>query len=408
MEITVSISLGMETIKDGRLWFHFRHNRQIASFEYDQKWLWHAEKFALEPSLKLTKGVFHTGKDINLFGAIGDSAPDRWGRILMRRAANRKAQLQKSMPKTLLEIDYLLGVNDEARQGALRFSLTSNEDLFLAENNNVNVPPLIELPRLLTATEKFIDDDINDEELRLLLAPGSSLGGARPKASIKDINGNLAIAKFPKKDDEFNFVIWEAVALTLAKNAGIKVPEYRLEKINAKAVLIINRFDRESNERIPFISAMSMLGAQDHEQHSYLEIAYALAQHGAKPTEDMKELWRRIIFSIMISNTDDHLRNHGFLYERYQGWRLSPAYDLNPTPIEIAPRVLTTTIDFFDTETSLKKALKLAKEFRLEQDEALAIINDVRIAVQKWRSLASDFGLTKSECDRMSSAFLVE
>ena len=234
------------------------------------------------------------------------------------------------------------------------------------------------MPKLLSATERLIADHESTEDLRLLLAPGSSLGGARPKASIRDFDGSLAIAKFPRKDDEFNIVVWEELTLTLAENAGIKVPKHRLETILGKSVLIITRFDRDDAHRIPFLSAMSMLGAHDNEQHSYLEMAYALAQNGASPEEDMKELWRRIVFTIMVSNTDDHLRNHGFIYERYKGWRLSPAYDINPTPLEVAPHILTTSIDFNGNTASLEAAMQVAKEFRLKKEEAL-------LSLKKWR-----------------------
>lgn len=405
-EILVSISLGSENIHIGKLWFHVRGHKESASFEYDKEWLDHPEKFALEPALKLTEGAFHTGQGISLFGAIGDSAPDRWGRVLMRRSEASKAKEQNRAPRALFEIDYLLGVNDEARQGALRFSISPDENVFLSFKQKTNIPPLVDLPKLLSATERFIADNESSEDLRLLLAPGSSLGGARPKASIRDKDGSLAIAKFPKKDDEFNVVVWEAVTLTLAKQAGIRVPLYRLETICEKSVLIISRFDRKDGERIPFLSSMSMLGARDNEQHSYLEMAYALVQNGASPEEDMKELWRRIVFTIMVSNTDDHLRNHGFIYERHKGWRLSPAYDINPTPIEIAPRILTTSIDFYDNSASLETAMRVAKDFRLKKEEALFIIKEVASAVEQWRSVASEFGLSKRECDRMSSAFV--
>ncbi|MCD8542488.1 MAG: HipA domain-containing protein [Gammaproteobacteria bacterium] len=175
------------------------------------------------------------------------------------------------------------------------------------------------------------------------------------------------MAKFQRYDDEFNTVVWEAVTLTLAKKAGIRVPRHRLVTILGKPVLIISRFDRDAGDRIPFLSAMSMLGAHDNEQHSYLEMAYALAQNGASPEEDIKELWRRIVFTIMVSNTDDHLRNHGFIYERHKGWRLSPAYDINPTPLEIGSHVLTTSIDFTDNTASLETAMRVAKEFRLKK-----------------------------------------
>ena len=199
-----------------------------------------------------------------------------------------------------------------------------------------------------------------------------------------------------------------SLMLTLAKKAGIRVSSCRLETILEKPVLIISRFDRKDEQRIPFLSAMSMLGSEDNQQHSYLEMVYALAQHGASPEEDMKELWRRIVFTIMVSNTDDHLRNHGFIYERYKGWRLSPAYDINPTPIEIAPRILTTLIDFYDNSASLETAMNVAKDFRLKKEEALFIIQEVSAAVAQWRVVASEFGLSKRECDRMSSAFVYE
>jgi len=404
-EVIVSISLGNENVRIGKLWFHVRKGRESASFEYDKKWLQHPEKFTLEPALKLTEGAFHTKTGMSIFGAIGDSAPDRWGRVLMRRAETARAKSENTAPITLFEIDYLLGVNDEARQGALRFSVEPFDTVFLKPKDKAAIPPLIYLPKLLLATERFISDDESAEDLKLLLAPGSSLGGARPKASVRDKDGSLAIAKFPRKDDEFNVVLWEAVALTLSKNAGIKVPLWRLETILKKPVLIIKRFDRNDGQRIPFLSAMSMLGAQDNEQHSYIEIAYALAQNGAAPEEDMAELWRRIVFTVMISNTDDHLRNHGFVYERYKGWRLSPAYDMNPTPIELKAHVLATAIDFDDTSASLETAMAVAKDFRLSKNKAHEIIKEIGTAVKQWRLVASEFGLSKRECDRMASAF---
>ena len=201
-------------------------------------------------------------------------------------------------------------------------------------------------------------------------------------------------------------VTWEAVALALAESAAIQVPLWRLETVLGKPVLIIKRFDRGAHgERIPFLSAMSMLGAEDSEQRSYLEIAYALAQNGAAPEEDMAELWRRIVFTVMIANTDDHLRNHGFVYERYRGWRLSPVYDINPTPIEIKPRVLSTAIDFDDTSASLETAMSVARDFRLSKTRAREIIEEVRAAVAQWRQVAARLGLSKLACDKMASAF---
>ena len=234
-QMHVSIELGNETFKVGKLWFHQRGGRQSASFEYEQAWLKHSEKFALDPALQLTEGAFHTTPDQILFGAIGDSSPDRWGRVLMRRAESVRAKSTREATRTLSEADYLLGVNDEARQGALRFSLEDGGS-YLTQKEKENIPPLIDLPKLLSATERYLNDDETAEDLKILLASGSSLGGARPKASVRDKDGHLAIAKFPKKDDAFNVVVWEAVALTLAEKAGITTAEGRLETIMDKPV----------------------------------------------------------------------------------------------------------------------------------------------------------------------------
>ena len=389
----------------GRLWSRTRKGRDSATFGYDKDWLAHPERFSLEPALKLGPGPFHTSSDKPLFGAIGDSAPDRWGRVLMRRAERRRAEREGTVPRTLREIDYLLMVDDEAREGALRFSDREGAP-FLAEPEPIKIPPLIELPLLLFAVEHVLNDTDSDEDLRLLLAPGSSLGGARPKASVRDRDGHLAIAKFPNKGDEVDAVVWEAVALTLAAKAGIAVPAWRLETVGDKSVLLLRRFDREQGIRIPFVSAMSMLDARDNEARSYLEFVDILRQHGAAPKEDMHALWRRIVFSILISNTDDHLRNHGFLWAGPAGWRLSPAYDLNPVPIDIKPRVLTTAIDLDDGTASLKLALDVASYFELGSREAAAqIAAEVGKAVATWRKVAAKLGLTAAEIDRMASAF---
>ena len=388
----------------GRLWGRMRKNKESATFEYDLTWLDHPDHFSLEPALKLGPGPFHTPSDKPLFGAIGDSAPDRWGRVLMRRAERRRAEREGTTPRTLSEIDYLLMVDDEARQGALRFAEHEGGP-FLAEHGPTKIPPLIELPRLLSATERVLADSDTDEDLRLLLAPGSSLGGARPKASVRDRDGSLAIAKFPHQGDEINTVLWEAVALTLAAKAGVPVPEWRLETAADKPVLLSRRFDRAGKTRIPFLSAMSMLGANDGETRSYLEFVDALRQSGAAPKQDMHALWRRIALSILISNTDDHLRNHGFLYAGPAGWRLAPAYDLNPVPTDIKPRVLATAIDLDDGTASLRTLLEVASYFELSPDEAHQIAAQVGRAVTTWRKVAAKLGIAATEIDRMASAF---
>ncbi len=388
----------------GRLWGRSSRGKEGVSFQYEQSWLNFKERFSLEPALQLNEGIYHTGADQSIFGSIGDSAPDRWGRVLMRRVATRSARALNKPLRTLTEIDYLLGVYDEARQGSLRFSETLGGP-FLQHSDSPPIPPLIELPKLLSATEKLLEDKESDEDLRLLLAPGSSLGGARPKASIRDKDGQLAIAKFPRKDDEYSTVLWEAVALQLASKAGICVPEWRIEPIANKPTLIVRRFDRKFTKRIPFLSAMSMIGAQDNEEHSYLEIVDAIRQHGAHPQRDMVELWKRIVFSILISNTDDHLRNHGFLYERFRGWTLSPLYDVNPTPIQLKPRILTTAIDLYDGTASLSLALSVAKDYGVDEKQAVQIIREVGNAVNTWRKEAKLFHISSAEIERMASAF---
>jgi serine/threonine-protein kinase HipA len=322
----------------------------------------------------------------------------------MRRATRRHAEREPEVPRTLTEVDYLLMVDDEARQGALRFAKREGGP-FLAAHGPANIPPLIALPRLLAAAEHVLSGTDDDEDLRLLLAPGSSLGGARPKASVRDRAGHLAIAKFPNRTDEVSTVLWEAVALTLAAKAGVSVSPWRLENVAGKPVLLLRRFDREAGTRLPFLSAMSMLDAKDNEAHSYLELVDVLRRHGAAPKEDMHALWRRIVFSILISNTDDHLRNHGFLWAGPAGWRLSPAYDLNPVPADIKPRVLTTAIDLDDSTASLELAMGVAPYFELQANDANRTAAQVGRAVAKWRKEAAKLGIAQAEIARMSSAF---
>jgi serine/threonine-protein kinase HipA len=388
----------------GKLWFRSWNGRESASFQYDPDWL-ASKNFALEPALKLNAGTFHT-ENMPLFGALGDSAPDRWGRILLRRREERQAKAAGKTPRALTELDFLLGINDEARQGALRFKV-QEDGPFLSPPETNAIPPLVALPRLLSASERFLESKESDEDLQLLLAPGSSLGGARPKASVYDA-GDLSIAKFPRKDDEFQTTLWEALALTLAKKAGIQVPSWRIEKVLNKPVLVLKRFDRQGQRRIPFLSAMSMLTARDNEQHSYLEIAYAIIRHGAQPQRDLEELWRRLAFNICISNTDDHLRNHGFLLtdsDLSKGWRLSPAYDLNPVPRQAGPCFLSLAIDTVSREASLETALSVIGEFRLKREKALAILDEVQRAVGDWKSAALSLGISRRETTRMASAF---
>jgi serine/threonine-protein kinase HipA len=398
------IELDGETHLVGRMWASASKGRESATFEYDAAWLANPARFPLEPALTLTGHPHNTALGRAMFGAIGDSAPDRWGRRLIQRAEERQAREQKCAMRTLTETDYLLGVGDIARQGALRFALAEGGP-FLAAEDALQVPALVKLPDLLTAAMRIAAGEETAEDLRLVLAPGSSLGGSRPKATVVDRDGHLLIAKFPQADDTADISLWEAVALTLAAKAKIATPAWRLQKIGKRPVLLLRRFDRHDGRRIPFLSAMSMLDAADSAQHSYLEIADALTQYGAKPAEDRAELWRRIVLTVLISNTDDHLRNHGFLYRSGEGWRLSPAYDLNPTPIQIKPRVLSTAITQADATASLDLAFEIAEHFGLKPNAARSIAAEVGNAVAEWRSVAKSLGLTRNNIERMASAF---
>ena len=389
----------------GYLFVSVTRGKETATFRYAPEWLNGLGSFALQPALTLGPGPHYTQPGRSIFGALGDSAPDRWGQTLLRREERVRANAEGRTPRTLRDIDFLLGVTDSIRQGALRFSITEGGP-FLAPDKPHGVPPLVNLPRLLAATDRFLKDEESAEDLRLLLAPGSSLGGARPKASVRGVGGDLLIAKFPKPDDEYRVVAWEAVALELARRAGIPVTEHKLQSSASRDVLLVSRFDRRDGERVPFLSAMSMLDAVDGETSSYPEIADALRMHGADPRGDLEDLWRRIVFSVLISNTDDHLRNHGFLYAGSYGWRLSPAYDLNPVPVDIKPRMLSTPIGIDEDPTaSLDIAMEVAEFFDLKPDAARAIAASVAQVTSGWRAVAAEKGISAREMDRMESAF---
>jgi serine/threonine-protein kinase HipA len=372
-------------------------------FEYDPAWLKDAERFSLEPALPITRGAFAPPAGLSTFGSIGDSAPDTWGRRLMQRSERRSAERDGRAVRTLTESYYLLGVADETRLGALRFRWVGEEP-FQAPIH-AGVPALIDLGRLLQVTERILRDEETDEDLQLIFAPGSSLGGARPKASVIDQHGHLSIAKFPKETDEYSMETWEEIALRLAGQAGIVTPNHELIDVAGKKVMLSRRFDRDGTMRIPFLSAMAMMGAKDGERGSYPEIVDALAEHGAQGKTDAHALYRRVVFSVLISNVDDHLRNHGFLWCGKPGWSLSPAYDLNPVPIDIKARVLTTNIDLDEGTCSVDLLEQASEFFALTLAEARAIIKDVATVTATWREAAKSVGARTAEINRMASAF---
>ena len=402
-ELFVYVDLGNAPVLVGRLWTRLRQRAESATFLYDANWLKHPDRFALEPALPLGAAPHHTPPGKALFGSLADSAPNRWGRELMRRQWRQEQAPGRAATAPLAEADFLLRVNDSARLGALRFT-DAEGGVFQTPDDAAPIPPLVELPALLDASDAVLSASESAAALRLLLAPGSSLGGARPKASVRNPAGQLAIAKFPMHSDKWDVVRWEAVALRLAKNAGIDVPPHRLELVAGRPVLLLSRFDRAQNGRIPFLSAMAALSAADHEMHSYMELVDFLCQHGVRPRQDIHALWRRAVFNVLISNTDDHLRNHAFL-RMPGGWALSPAYDLNPAPEDVKPRVLSTAIHPEDASASLDLALETAPYFQLDVAKARATIAEIAQKTAAWRQAAKSCGLTDTEAKRMASAF---
>jgi serine/threonine-protein kinase HipA len=402
--VMVSVALGADTIPVGRLWAHVSKGRERATFQYDEAWLRHPSRFALQPALRLDAAPHHTGQGKALFGALGDSAPDRWGRTLLHRAERERARREGRAPRQLYELDILLGVSDIVRQGALRFQ-RSADGPYLAIEGDRSIPPMVDLPRLASAAARVLDDDEAADDLALLLAPGSSLGGARPKAVVRESDGSLWIAKFSTRHDDYDMARAEALTLTLARQAGLVVPDITLLPLGDATALLVRRFDRKDGQRIPFLSAMSLLDARDGETRSYLEIADALRSHSAAAAQDLRELWSRIVFTVLVSNTDDHLRNHGVCYAGSSGWRLSPLYDVNPTPVELRPRRLSTAIDEVDVSASLTLALSVAESFGLTPDAARARAQEIAAVTAQWRDVAARVGLSARDTARISSAF---
>jgi serine/threonine-protein kinase HipA len=402
-DVEVHIDLAGQLRRVGLLRRHGARRGETITFEYDDTWLHDRNRFSLEPALTLTRGVFAPAQGQAMFGSLGDSAPDAWGRRLMQRAERRQAERERRAVRTLTEIDYLLGVSDEARPGALRFRW-QGEEIFQAPPR-AGVPALVELGRLLQVTARILRDEETDEDLQLIFAPGSSLGGSRPKASIIDRHGHLSIAKFPKETDDYSIETWEEIALRLADLAGIPTPRHELVQVAGKAVLLIRRFDRVGPTRIPFLSAMSMTGSRDGERGSYPEVVDVLTRYGAQAKTDAHALYRRMVFNVLVSNVDDHLRNHGFLWLGRAGWSLSPAYDLNPVPTDVKARILSTNIDLDEGTCSIDLLERAAGYFALGLPRARRIIREVAVATARWRTVARAAGARPAEINRMSSAF---
>ena len=382
-------------------------NKEHFSFSYDPSWLTSSFAQKIDPDLELFTGEQHSS-DSNNFRVFLDSCPDRWGRLLMKRREAIVARQEDRKPRVFHEIDYLLGVHDLYRQGALRFKTDPNGE-FLDNNEKLAAPPISSLRELEHAAMKVETSDSDDPEylkwLYMLMSPGSSLGGARPKASVVDEGDHLWIAKFPSRYDDHDIAAWEYLVYKLALDAGIDMAESRIEKFNSHHhTFLTKRFDRTASSRLHFTSAMTQLGYYDGDYDaSYLELAQFLTEQGSNTKLDLEQLWRRIVFNIAVSNTDDHLRNHGFIY-RSGGWVLSPAYDINPvTPSNGLHLNITDDNNSLDYDL----AMEVIDFFQLGEAEAEGIKEEVLSVVSSWESVAKDIGISRSEQQLMASAFNV-
>jgi serine/threonine-protein kinase HipA len=397
----------------GNLYSITVRGKEIFSFEYNSNWLQNNLRGTLDPALQLLPGTQYAPHEQENFGVFLDSSPDRWGRFLMNRREALFARKEKRQERKLSESDYLLGVFDMHRLGALRFRIDPKGP-FLDNNDEFSSPPWASLRELEHASLEIEKKDSEEKSayskwLTMLIAPGGSLGGARPKASIVDEHNHLWIAKFPSTNDENNIGAWEMVVYKLAKRAGITITEAKAEKFNSEHhTFLSKRFDRtNSGERIHFASAMTLLRHSDGDDAtkgaSYLEFVEFIIQQGAEPTQDLEQLWRRIVFFICISNVDDHLRNHGFILKP-NGWVLSPAYDINPNANGDGLKL---NISESDNSQDLSLAKEVAEYFRIEPHRADKIILEIINAVQHWRKEANNMGISLREQNHMARAFRI-
>ncbi|MBU1238328.1 HipA domain-containing protein [Myxococcota bacterium] len=396
----------------GTLFVTPSRGKEIFSFEYDIDWLENPNAQVLDPSLFLFSGKQYVPTDHGNFGLFLDSCPDRWGRVLMRRREAQLAREENRRPRKLQESDFLLGVYDGHRMGGLRFKAEAGGP-FLDDNHHLASPPWTSLRELEQISLNLEGDDaVSDPDyskwLKMLIAPGGSLGGARPKSSVLDDKGALWIAKFPSRHDDEDVGAWEEVAHILARRAGITTATTLTRQFTGKYhTFLSKRFDRTNNNqgRLHFASAMTLLQRSDGDDASsgvsYLELAELLMRAGSNTDADLEELWRRIVFFVCISNTDDHLRNHGFILQSL-GWSLAPAYDINPSPHGAGLRL---NISETDNALNLELALEVAPYFRLSNGRAKEIIAHTVRVVQDWPKVAKNCRISNNEQAQMESAF---
>ena len=415
MKRHIQIALGTEEISLGELRYDRQGRRESAAFAYTSDWLNNEKRFSIDPSLPLVPGFqfhAHRGQRSLFHGSIADTEPDGWGRrVILRDHAKRREAARSRDPSTKIdvlgELDFLLAVDDESRIGALRFR--DEEGLFqrMSNDRERRTPPLLELHQLLASSHAIENSTETAQDLAFLRGRATSLGGLRPKCSLRDSDGQLAIGKFPSVTDQRCVTKGEVLALKLASRAGIQAAEARIVMSEGEPVALIRRFDRLSDgTRIPYVSAATLLGAErdDPTEHTYTEIVDALRVHGCDAQRDIEELFRRIAFSILINNVDDHLHNHGFLHVTHDQWRLAPAFDINPFPDRF-PELRTWISHDTGPEASLDALSSEAPYFRIKPTHGEMIIGEVTAAVAQWRSLGSQIGMTKSELDAFAEAF---
>lgn len=392
--IRTYVELDGSTRDVGDAYFNLRRGRLTATFSYDRGYLELRNAYAIDPALRLAAGSWPLPH--GLPGAFSDAAPDRWGRNLIAKRLRAQAAAERRPVPTLDDRDYLLGVSDETRQGALRFK-TETDDEF--QHPAPEVPKLIALPALMHAANAVARDEPgNLEAIKTLLDAGTgSLGGARPKASVKD-GDRLLIAKFPHHADGWSVIAWEKSALDMAENAGVLVPRRQLVGVDGHPVLLLDRFDREGDRRVGYVSAMTLLEALDGQPRDYTELADVIPEHSSATAADLRQLWRRIAFSVAIHNTDDHLRNHGFL-RHGPGWKLAPAFDVNPDP-DLAAQRVTSVAGATNPSDEVDTLLVYSESFGLTDAQARSILREVADAVGNWSAVARRNGVADAEIAR--------
>lgn len=388
------VEIDDRTLPAGDAYFNFRRGRLTATFSYDRDYVALPGAYAIDPALGLTTGSWPVPH--GLPGAFSDAAPDRWGRNLIARRLRHEASVAGRALPNLDDRDYLLGVSDETRQGALRFKTDADDEF---QHPTPDVPKLIALPSLLHAANAVSrDEPDNMEAIKVLLDAGTgSLGGARPKASVRD-GDRLMIAKFPHYADGWSVIAWEKTALDLAEAAGISVPSRQLVGIDGNPVLLLDRFDRQGTRRVGYVSAMTLLEAQDGQPRDYTELAEAIPENSSAAVDDLRQLWRRIAFSVALHNTDDHLRNHGFL-RRGSGWRLAPGFDINPNP-DLSVQRVTSIGGAANPAEEVSALLAYAELFGLTAGQARVTLQEVADAVGNWASAARSNGIGPAEITR--------